>query len=287
MQTYIVVDSSQQPGLYRKLARYQVQFRSLFQGFAEESLPEIAPLLVKLPDKDEPLKRRIDADIEHLSQTRPCVCKLESSLGLDALAQSLSQFHIVEVPTERRMIMRWYDTRVLPVWWNVLLPTQRAAFAQGVMRWSYYDRFGDEAQLDLSGLAEVPVVTPLVLTEAQYARLLHAAEPDVLIAHLRNVIRDEMRAVPARILYPFVAHHLEAARQHGLYDFDDQTQYLLIALYTSGQFVGHPEVTARLSIDATAHEQSFGDWATSLPESIWNTGLPLWQNAGSSDLQPV
>ncbi|NMV41913.1 DUF4123 domain-containing protein [Ralstonia insidiosa] len=278
MQTYFIVDSSQQPNLHRKLARYKAEFRSLFEGFAEESLPEIAPLLVKLPDEDDVVRKRIEADIRHLAQTRPCICRVESALDLDVLAKQLSQFHIVEVPEGRRMIMRWYDTRVLPAWWGVLTERQRASFVDGIEHWSYYDRFGDEVRLEFSAQSAVPEATPLALTEPQYAQLLHAAEPDVLIAHLRTVIRDELRVVPQRTLYPFVASHLEAARHHGLQDFDEQTQYLLIALYTSGRFVEHPEAQLRLTVDATTHGQSFGDWAANVSDSIWDAGVPLWHS---------
>lgn len=106
---------------------------------------------------------------------------------------------------------------------------------------------------------------PLCLTTAHYDDLLAAAETHVVIAHLPNVIRDELRRIPMKNLYPFIDVQLAAARQHGLNNLDEQTQYLLLALYTSGGFITHPVVIERLKRPASEHGELFTDWTGRVP----------------------
>ncbi|NSX15928.1 DUF4123 domain-containing protein [Cupriavidus taiwanensis] len=277
MHDYFVIDSAQQPSYHKKLEHHGVSFRSLFLGFVEEELLDIAPLLVEIPSEDLSASSRIRAEITRIATSRPCVSLLKSKLDIDALACHLRQFHTVDLPEGRKMILRWYDTRILPVWWTLLEKAQQKEFCRGVMRWGYYDRFGDEINIELPDCDDSTISCPLSLSASQYDGLLGAAEPDVLISHLRNILRDELRGIPLRSLYPFVYDHLMAARNCGLEDFDDQAQYLLIALYTSGAFVENPIVKSRLEVHDSSHGISFGAWVENLPSSVWSTGKPLWE----------
>jgi Uncharacterized protein conserved in bacteria (DUF2345)/Domain of unknown function (DUF4123) len=48
---FALIDSAQAEGFYRDIERKRLPCASLFEGHAEHSLIEIAPLLVKLPDE--------------------------------------------------------------------------------------------------------------------------------------------------------------------------------------------------------------------------------------------
>lgn len=278
MARYAVIDSAQQGGFYKRLDKYGLPYRSLFDGYAEANLPEIAPLLVLLSETDSQ-QRRVHNEIQRIAVQRPAISLLESVLPLDELAEHLRAFHTVKLPGRRMMILRWYDTRVLPDWMDALDPSQRAGFTRGIDRWSYYDRFGDERELALPPGSAFPSLTPYELDDAQYAALREACEADALIAHLRSIIRDELSGLPIRALYPFVDEHLQQARLHGLGGLDDQTQFLLLALYTSGRCLEHHEVALRLAVPAGAHGNAFQDWMDALPDEAWLAGQPLWASA--------
>jgi Domain of unknown function (DUF4123) len=75
MNRFALVDSAQAEGFYRDMEREHLPYASLFEGHAEHSLIEIAPLLVKLPDEGTAsrftivLLRRID----QLGAAFPCL----------------------------------------------------------------------------------------------------------------------------------------------------------------------------------------------------------------------
>lgn len=282
MHHYFVIDSSQQSGYYKRVGRHGISFRSLFLGSAEEHLQDIAPLLVEIPG-DLQGSYYVRAEIARIASNRPCISVLGSELDIDALAYHLRQFHIVDLPEGKRMILRWYDTRILPAWWMILEKPQKKAFSQGVMSWEYYDRFGDRLDLMLPNHDGPMASCPLYLSSGQYQDLLDAAEPDVVISHLKNILRDELRRIPPKILYSFVCDHLRAARNFGLENFDDQVQYLIVALYTSGGFVNSPVVKRRLEFRDGPHEIPFNEWVGNLPSSVWSTGTPLWEAHGEKE----
>jgi hypothetical protein len=149
---------------------------------------------------------------------------------------------------------------------------------QGVTAWTYFDRFGNQRQLSIPTTRDEcpPVASPFELTEEQSSELFVASEPDVLIAELRKVIPNDIRRVPYAVLHPFVSDQMHAAGRHGLIDSGDLTQYLLLAVFTSGCFVEHETAVTRLAATAQAHTQTFADWVAALPDSIWATGAPLW-----------
>ncbi|MDY0955813.1 DUF4123 domain-containing protein [Stenotrophomonas rhizophila] len=279
IRRYAIIDSSQRPHFHERLTRWGVRYRSLFDGHAESSLTDIAPLLVEYPESDPNL--RLEAEIAQLAAAKPAVSLWWSALEPELLARHFHAFHLIKVPEKggREMLLRWYDTRVLPELLRVLTPAQRFAFLSGVERLEYYDRFGDSQSWLLPELEakELPALTPLQLSDAQYAALLDACEPDVAIAQLRRVIPDEMRRLPYRALHPFVMHHMKETVAHGVDQVDDHVQYLLLALYTSGGCRAHPAVEARLSRSGNDHAVAFADWVTDLPDDVWSTGAPLWE----------
>jgi Domain of unknown function (DUF4123) len=202
---------------------------------------------------------------------------LHSESELDVLASHLRRFHVAALPEGQSMLMRWYDTRILPVWYDALSPEQRDWFTGPIRKWQYVDRFGDLVELSQAGTSNAVDAQELQLSQKQLNTLLQAGETDALIAHLREVIGDELVRLTPRRLYPFVAEHLERAKRIGLDGMDDQTQFLLLALYTSGRFTEHPVIQALLQ--SRAQElKPFASHVEALPDSVWDTGLPLWHS---------
>jgi hypothetical protein len=282
MRYYAVIDSAQRPHFHERLDRLGAAYCSLFDEQAEESLTEIAPLLVAC-DRADPTSR-LALELERLGAAKPAVSYIGSALPMQDLACHFRAFHLVKVPAEqgeRDMLLRWYDTRILPVWLQLLTAEQKAVFTAGIEEWHYFDRFGDLQPLPLPGplAAGLAALPPLRLDDAQYAEFLEACEPDVAIAQLRRIIPDEMRRVEHRVLYPFVQQQMEQARAHGLGSIDDHVHYLLLALYTNGRFRSHAYVAERLAAPASMHEQAFAAWAATVHADVWELGRPLWESA--------
>lgn len=277
---YAIVDSAQRPHFQERLEKLRTPYCSLFDGTSEEALKDIAPLLIEHTGNltEESLLNR---ELRNLGEHKPAVSYIVSDTSIDALAKHFRNFHLIRVPEQggREMLLRWYDTRILPIWLQLLNPDQHAAFFSPISEWLYFDRFGDMHELPLPDpLTEgFPALPPLSLDKGQYDQLLDACEPDAAIAQLRRVIPDELRQIPLRRLYPFVETHLRDSLAHGTVMLDEHVQYLLLALYTSGEFRNHPTTINRLARPANAWPESLTDWAMNLPEDIWSTGVPLWR----------
>ncbi|NUU01319.1 DUF4123 domain-containing protein [Herbaspirillum robiniae] len=281
-RAYLLLDGAQAEGSHLKLQAMRVPYASLFEGKREEALPEIAPLLIDLTALDAPRRERLVPWMSQLGFGAPCLSWYESLLPLQAFAAHLRNFHQVGLSDGQAMMMRWYDTRILPIWLQALAPEQLAAFTGAMLGIAYVDRFGESRILHTSEQAgpasrPLPLDRPLVeLDDHQFGLLVDAGDLDTLLNHLKLVIPDETRQVPARQLVEFTARYQQQAVAAGLDDIDRQTQYVLLALYTSGRGTLHPAVQA-LMANPPASLDAYADAMQALPQDVWDSGAPLWE----------
>ena len=282
MTLSLVIDGAQCEGSHLVLQRWNVNYLSLFEGTPEESLIEIAPLLVPVDGiADGAARVRLFSWAEGLAYRFPMVSWVSSAVNARALAIHLRQFHAVGLSEGQSMLMRWYDTRILPIWLACLTAPQASAFASGSWQWQYVDRSGAVAtgfETDRPSPLPTPPAygTPtIVLSDAQFAVLVGAADLDVMLARLRRVIPDEIKQVPTKNLASFVSRYMQAAIDAGLTDIDRQAQYVLLALYTSGEGLEQPEFKAFMRTAPKSFAE-FSDGITGLPKTVWNAGPPLW-----------
>lgn len=276
MARFAIIDSAQHPHFHERLERLGASYQSLFAGQAEESLIDIAPLVVAI----EAAHPAISAAITRLGEGKPAVSYIETELELADICSHFGQFHLVKIATEsREMLMRWYDTRILPEWDRCLSFAQKAIFYQDISRWQYFDRNGHLEYLHLENTqVELPAFPPLVLNAVQYAHLLKSSTPDALIAELKRIIPDEMRGINKSSIHPFISKHFEVALKAGITEFFDQVQFMLMALYSSGEFLELPQVQKRLDRPSGNHEIPFADWVMQITNETATPSLPLWEN---------
>ena len=97
-----------------------------------------------------------------------------------------------------------------------------------------------------------------------------------LVSHLRRVITDETNDTPPRILNAFVAKYQQRALDAGIDDLDRQSQYVVLALYTSGKAMEQPQFVALMK-NPPASVDAFYDALHALPNTVWEAGPPLWE----------
>lgn len=271
---YALIDTAQKEGLHRMLLNSGASCRSLFDGYPEESLPEIAPWLVSLPLPNE--RNPIQSPIERLAKINPMVSWLSSSLAIDDLAEHLRQFHIVEIPGGQRMLLRYYDTRILPVWLAVLTPEQRGWFRRGVDHWQYHDRFGETQGLQLDPVAPMPALPKhLMLDQAQLDRLIAAGDTDRLLMQLKQIIPDQIRQVDYKSCYLFLDGEVQQYKRARIEGMKAWLELAMLALYTGGEYSLHPTIQ-ELFRATQKNEASIQAAIDALPEAVWAMGAPLW-----------
>lgn len=278
---YLIIDSAQFENSHLKLKKWHVSYESLFDGKPEASLPEIAPLLIVLFDLEAERIEQLCTWAIELAHKAPCVSWVESVLTAAAFAEHLRNFHEVNLSEGQSMLMRWYDTRVLPVWLACLSPAQAEQFTASMLSLNYVNRFGDSAELFRTQVpaalpASLPLGEPIItLTDTQYSMLVDASDVDTLVSHLRRVITDETNKVPQRTLVEFVGKYQQRAIEAGVDDLDRQTQYVLLALYTSGKGADHPLCVEFMKAPPKSLDE-FQKVMQELPELVWEAGLPIW-----------
>jgi len=281
-QLYVLVDTAHAEYSNLKLDKWQIPFASLFQGTPEASLIEIAPLLIAVNGLEESQRRRLFEWAQTMGYSSPTVSWFETKADIEAMAAHLRLFHTVGLSEGQTMLMRWYDTRILPVWFACLTLPQAEAFAAGIFNWRYVDRAGSVAALPVGNQPTPFPAKPdfgqqlITLTDQQYGLLVDAADLDVLLGHLRRIIPDELKRVPQHKLTLFVSRYQQEAISAGLDDIDRQTQYVLLALYTSGKGLAHPKLKAFMTHPPKTLD-AFSDGLQALPDEVWEAGQPLWQ----------
>lgn len=288
MKTYAVIDSSFHEGLNRRLDELGTHFLSLFDGTSEHALVEIAPLLIPLDAASE----RARTLVLQLGSLHPCLTWLCSEVEPLALAKRLTRWHTVRIEDGGTLLLRWYDTRVQAALLELLDEGQREMFFNGVDRWAYCDRFGNwcspvlRRAPDPAGL----VGDSMELSQTQFAALLDASQPDVVLSHLTEVLPDETRRCDPIALYVLVQEQVRMASRLGWEGLDDQTQFLLPSLYTSGKAAEHPEFLQLMTAPAgEGIGTALSDRVEQLGDAVWSCGHPLWETAPRQDtaLHPI
>lgn len=278
---YVLLDGAHNEGANVRLDQLGVSYESLFEGYPEAAFPEIAPLLIQISGLEETELKSLTSWAMDQGLQYPVLSWMESSHSPSELALHFRHFHTVGLSDNQRMLMRWYDTRILPVWAAALNPDQLDLFTAPLVRLSYLNRFGEVTHLNVGTGMPDQFLTPsngrplIELDDRQFAMLVDSSALDTLIQHLRKVIKDETNRLTNHQLTEFVAKYQQRAITLGLDDINRQTQYLLLALYTSGAGVEHPACQALMQSPPSRFEDFF-EHMQQIPDEAWEMGPPLW-----------
>ncbi|CAD5110459.1 DUF4123 domain-containing protein [Zestomonas carbonaria] len=179
----------------KELADLVPEPRFLYRGHYAGPLDDIDPWLIEL-DLQHP-----DALLAlcRLCAGRPMLGFIVTPASLDDLLAHLRRQLEARDDEGSLYILRWADTRCLPVLHGVLDENQRARLLQGISAWLYMGREGAPARLDLERHAETTSAPnhklPYQLTAEQAKALRASAHPDALLAQIAK--RPECHGVLA------------------------------------------------------------------------------------------
>lgn len=287
LHRFALLDSAPVEGAFRQRPLQGQRFASLFEGRQEAVLPEIAPLLIDLDSAQGTSLQRLCEWLWSMGLEHPCLSWMASPLPLDALAAHLRLFHTVDLSEGQTMLLRWYDTRILPQWLGCLTPQQQAQFCTPLVSLSCLDRtarvqtfFQDRQAERIAPLSAPPLGRSLVqLDDSQFSQLMHASQVDMLISRLQLLIAPELARVARGRLAAFLQAHVDQLCAAGIDDAERQLQCLLPALYTSGAAWLHPAFASLLQAPPAGFE-AFAAAIQELPDEIYTGDLPLWEKEG-------
>jgi hypothetical protein len=160
-----------------------------------------------------------------------CLSWLESPLGLAALAGHLRSLMRIEAGDGAGYDIRYYDTRILPTWYQMLDASQEAYALGPIASWTYLDRDGMPCTLFGHANAEAPATEILKLTVAQERTLLEASLPDIILERLEQNGNADLAAMPRALRYDFIADQVrKATTQYGIASIQEIVLFCSLAL---------------------------------------------------------
>lgn len=223
---FLLIDAARYPGIARIL---QYRFRRLPWAIVaeEDGGNASAPVLLHVTSNQT---RTLAWFLEH-TRGLHCLSWIESALDLAAMRAHLLSLTRVEADDSSRYEMRYYDTRILPAWYQ-MLDTEQEAYALGPLNsWTYLDRDGLPCTLFGHAHARQPAARTLQLSVAQERALLEATLPDIILEHLEQNGNADLAAMPRAQRYDFIADQVKkATSQYGICTTQEIALFCSLAL---------------------------------------------------------
>lgn len=278
LRFYALVDSAQQTKYPQALfAAYPgMPWQNLFAGNTEEAHLSVSPLLFDLnlesstfinpgyPQRTSFLSRLARDGFEH-----PLFTLIASPLGIDELAIHFARYTHTELNTGDKVVLRFYDPRILPRFIQVLDDKQLAHFIAPIAHWWFSDRDGELKDIAGPALLPMPQDTPFMLTDAQENALAEVSLPERII----NALRDEFETPFAQrseyALYRDASMLVAAATKLGLSAWGDLRFFCTCGFATAVTFFEHPLV-AKALLAMTKKEATLAEAIKSIPPETWD-----------------
>lgn len=177
-----------------------------------------------------------DMDSAELGWTVSLACRhsavtwLCSPRSMAELASELRRRTEAQLPDRERVLLRYFDPRVLHVLNEVLDDAQHRQFFQLGSGWWLLDRQQQLTRLTKrSGEQASEFVPPLQLSDSQFARMLRAAELDSVMPELVRQVPQEFLQLSPPERVTFTQHWLAKADDFGIEQYPDRVALCILA----------------------------------------------------------
>ena len=234
--TYLIIDQSAYSTLGEKRAILPLGLLSLLREDAADAIDGVSPVLADISTIGT--DRFVHAWVQGLctrGQWNNALTLLTSPLGAKVLQAQLAARTSATLPDNFNVVLRYFDTRILPVLLDVLKPEQRAAFLSCASAWNFVDREG--VLQPLAGVRFSPDAlfeTPLQLDAAQEKAMLVAAEADAVNSLLDTIPIDPTTTLAQR--YRRIASCVDTARTFDIDEIADMATFATFSLRLGNDF---------------------------------------------------
>jgi hypothetical protein len=226
---FFLVDAAQHPAIWTSLnsqANHLV-WLSLMAHTGNDDAIRVGPVLIHV----EPEQLDVAFRIVERAQGSHYLSWITSTLPHADLRDHLAGLLDIETEDGSSWVMRYFDTRVLPVWHAALTAEQRGHVFGPLIHWGYFNRAGESCVLHGEQRAEAPMPKMLKLTQDQENVLLDAAYPDAVIQQLESAGNEDLMALPDGERYPFIARQIgKAQERYGIKSAPDILLFCTLAL---------------------------------------------------------
>lgn len=240
---YLLVDGAQQSNLYRNLERHGCTLMSLLNGAQLDAIP-IGPYLTRLPAI---LSTSLEALLIQQLHPRTHVSFITSTIAPELLTQHLTWLTDVKHTDGSEWVNRYFDVRILPLWFNILSEEQRQQALAPIAEWAYLTPEYEWKIIQGGTLNTLPDTSkPMCQTEKQNADLLEACVPHMVLAQIQENNPLALSHISVQQRYAYISEQFATAKQYGVSDMNDLKTYTLISLEYGPQMHQAPPLQAIL-----------------------------------------
>lgn len=234
--------------------RWPHRIEPLYRG--PEGVTMLSPTLFEIrSDASDNLQREIARLVQHC-QGRPMLSFVQTTLGLNELADAWQDVKWLHTEDQQRFLLRLADTRVLSSLPDCLQSHNWAHVCAPLMAWHVVNRAGHLQPLKMPEPVEgrIEPAKPFQIDDKELALLLDAAQPDVLINTLFEQVPDMLpTGQDLAKAHEWVRGACDIAYQHGLASMDDQLALAASACLTGGAVLKHSSLVDVLNQHQFGH----------------------------------
>lgn len=178
------------------------------------------------------------------------IAVLESSFDLRRLQVAMLARAHIELPEGIGAILRYFDTRTLPLLPHLLTPAQYAWILKPIGRWHYLDRWGELRRMPESPSTQEEngaLPQQLRLDESQEALLIDDGMTDAIVDVLLTMRHDALRDSSPPEQFARIDPLVQCARSVGLSEHADVLAFVGHALTDGENFHLHEPWAARFA----------------------------------------
>ncbi len=250
--------------------RLAIPHISLFTLTQEQPIAAYGPLLISL-DADASASHSLVGVLLQMMSYGWTVSWLTSTLEPEPLAQHLAGHLNGTLADETKVLVRYYDPRLLPEFLIHLDSQTKKALLGPIGQWAFWDRKLNLLRCRGGNLAESAGVKTCEISEKAQAALAEAAVPDLLVSMLIEEMDSETLAqwLP-HALYNAVVEQIGAARRYGLTELADLQLFLSLAFEIHPKFQHILDIFGLEKQRVQDGEVSFSDLVLKVADHEWN-----------------
>jgi hypothetical protein len=232
---YLLVDQSAFPyisKIKKKIAALQIV--NVLDTNANQPMDMASPLLIKWDFNDS------NNELVQWFCTQGAYANglhiLKSALPLTQLAEKLAERSDALLPDNLTVLLRYFDTRILASLLKILTKEQINLLSNDIQSWWYVNRSGELtiACLDNHGQSEPAIKPQIIFNAEQEARLLDAANGDMILSQLQQNPPEIMYPMRPDQQYALVTHLISMALENGIQQVPEWLAFCTLGFATQG-----------------------------------------------------
>lgn len=271
LSIYALIDASFEYAQHRpQRFSWKSQATAIYDGTAFDELKDASPYLLPL-SADLVIMRHELRKIFKVSSGVPMVSFIASSLSTSELCDVFKPFLEISVDDEQSFLLRFSDTRVLPVLDAILCKENITGWRRGIAHWWMPDRAGKIFSLpDYENNERIfnPEKNSLSLPQLSFNLLIEAGECDAILDAISDQNPDLLNDRLPSFNYA-LAHEMKSKiKKFRIENFPDVVMFCTTALATSEHFHTHPDFNAVLK-SAAWRPGALGEAFSAIDDASW------------------